>query len=94
MGCNRPEDAYDVGMNIAQGTDSLSGDIAETISNLWYNNEMQNFPQYNSNNEDLSNFENWGNYLGEFMQVGTPLGHPTLAVVNGVVEGLPRINSK
>ena len=48
------------GQNIAAGTPS--GNISAILTNGFYNGELPHYPQYGTNNPDMSDFEDWGHF--------------------------------
>jgi len=48
------------GQNIAQGYTAT--DMGALITERWYNQEVNYYPQYGTDNPDLSSFRNWGHF--------------------------------
>lgn len=53
-------DVVEYGQNIAAGTPA--GQIAKTLTNAFYNDEMMLFPGYGSDSIDMSLFKKWGHF--------------------------------
>ncbi|KAL8712754.1 MAG: hypothetical protein Q9220_002962 [cf. Caloplaca sp. 1 TL-2023] len=60
------------GQNIAAGTPA--NQIAQVLTNGYYNDEMMLFPGYGNDNPDMSNFEKWGHFSQVLWQTTTHVG--------------------
>lgn len=63
-----------LGINIAGGSygiPKVKPNPSDMITGLWYNSEMENFPEYGVASPPMGNFENWGH----FTQVVWPGSH-------------------
>lgn len=60
------------GQNIAAGISA--GEIAKTLTNGFYNNEMMLYPGYGNDSPDMANFEQWGHFSQMLWSTTTKVG--------------------
>lgn len=60
------------GQNIAAGISA--GELAKTLTNGFYNDEMMLYPGYGTDSPDMGNFEKWGHFSQMLWQTTTKVG--------------------
>lgn len=72
------------GQNIAAGEGA--SDISTTISDLFYNGEVNKFTQYGEANPDMSTFESWGHFSQIVWKDSTKVGCATWKCSSGLTN--------